>query len=314
MRCSLGASSGASEFEVARRLDAKWGCGRIEAPLHGARAGNVCCDPGGSHARVNGDLRLLRRRWWGSWAVLAMALFSLAVIALTANLPSNGTPGLNWRTTLATAAIVLPLVLVSYAPWTFFSVLRVCGLLAFVSCIAFLVSEIRGGHTSADSNGTMSALRAVLALFLFGRPGLWLALLRRPQICPYDESGRRRPFEIERTFRLIPLNPDTQQPTDAARVRKRRVNFDYAGPSKMEILTREPPLLRVTLPMDRTGDAVWEDWQRRLAESDLRCEVTQDQPGSRSFKDSVVQSIDTRLTPGRRVKSRPDENVPPNPS
>ncbi|MBL8857046.1 MAG: hypothetical protein JNL28_00890 [Planctomycetes bacterium] len=207
------------------------------------------------------------------------------------------------RLGIGTAVTLLPLLLLCYAPWTFFNIGRLLGLITVVGTIAYLVDEVRRGRYTTDPGQNQSVINAAQSLLFFGLPGLWVALLRRPAVCPYDPSGRPRPFEIERTFRLRLMNSELSEVAGAA---QRKVKFDYRGPSKLEVLDAgEPPLLRVTLPMDRTGAAVWADWQRRMSEVGLTCDVTEERPGRRSFKDSVVQGVQGRFTPGRRAPKLP---------
>lgn len=207
------------------------------------------------------------------------------------------------RVVFGVTVTLLPVLLLCYAPWTFFSIGRLLGLLTFLITIANLVDGLRRGRYAPQAGEAHSAIQAVHALLIFGLPGLWVALLRRPRMCPYDERGRPRPFEIERTFRFRQMGTDSSTRHTGASDVPRTVRFDYAGSSRLEVLdSQRSDRMRVTLPMDETGEAVWADWQRRLAEAGLRCEVTQEQPGTRSFKDSVVQSVQGRHWFGRRVK------------
>lgn len=260
-------------------------------------------------APVNGDLRLFRKRWWGSWTVGGSVLLTMLAVLFLPNASSGGPSIL--RVAFGTTVTVLPVLLLCYAPWTFFNIGRLLGLLTFLGTIAYLVDEVRRGRYMTQGSENQSAFNAVHALLMFGLPGLWVALLRRPRVCPYDERGRPRPFEVERTFRVRPTESESAARKTGKGEPLQTVRFDYAGSSRIEFLdAKHPDLMRVTLPMDGTGDAVWADWQRRLAEAGLHCEVVQEQPGTRSFKDSVVQSVQKRHWFGRRVKPHAQADEP----
>jgi hypothetical protein len=79
---------------------------------------------------------------------------------------------------------MLAVLLCCSAPWTFFGVLRVFGTLVFLFSVFHVVDEFRAGRYVTQPGGNQSALNAVHALLLYGLPCLWLALMRRPQVCP----------------------------------------------------------------------------------------------------------------------------------
>jgi len=249
---------------------------------------------------MTGDLKLFRRRWWGAWTIGGVALGTI-VLCWWVTLDPLGNPrSTGLQPGLGTTIVLMPVFLICYAPWTFFNILRALALLVVVTCAWYLVGELRSGHYVTEPGESQSASNALHATIVFGVPALWLALMRRPQVCPYDLQGRPRPFEIERTVRLtLPAVEDSR----AAKALLTIVRFDYAGPFRSEVvLPGSESVFRVTLPLDRTGEAVWFDWQRRLAEAGVPCEIVEEVPGRRSFLESMVQSVKGRRWFGRRVR------------
>lgn len=258
---------------------------------------------------MNGDLRLFRPRWWGSWAIAATVVLSLCFLVPTALGPSTVPAGTSTVPTGMSAGkaavgcgVMLAVLSCCYAPWTFFWLIRVFALLGFGLGVQYVVDEARRGRLVAAPGEQQSLLHAVEFTLVWGLPCLWIALMRRPRVCPYDERGQSRPFEMQRTFRIRRPDSAAEEADASGRDPKELVKFDYAGLCSMEVLdAKAPALLRVTLPLDETGVAVWNDWERRLGDVGLRCEVIGDEPGRRSFVNAVLHSAMDRWKRGRRV-------------
>jgi hypothetical protein len=253
---------------------------------------------------VNGDLRLFRKRWWGSWAIGATILLALCFLVPEVFEPNTTSKGMHAGAAAAVCGLMIAALLWCYAPWSFFWLIRAFALLGFGLGIWYLVEEARRGRYVTEHGGQQSVLQAVRFLLVWGLPCLWIALFRRPRRCPYDEHGRPRPFEVERTFRVAPVKEGAPGFERIDPVRK--VKFDYAGMSKIEVLDANPPgSYRVTLPLDETGVAIWRDWERRIAEVGHVCTVVRDEPGRRTFVNAVLHSAKDRWMRGRRVAVEP---------
>lgn len=249
---------------------------------------------------MNGDLRLFRKRWWGSWAIGATVLLSLCFLVPIIFEPNTASKGLHSGGAAAMSGLMVAVLLCCYAPWSFFWLIRTFALLGFAFGVWYIVDEARRGRYLTDPGENQSLPNAIHFTLLWGLPCLWIALFQRPRTCPYDEHGRTRPFEVERTFRVVSAKADAPglERDDA----QRKVKFDYAGVSRIEVLDSKPPgLFRVTLPLDEMGVAIWNDWERRIAESGHVCEVVGDEPGRRTFVNAVLHSVKDRWTWGRRV-------------
>ena len=198
--------------------------------------------------------------------------------------------------------VMIAVLLCCYAPWSFFWIVRAFALVGFAFGVLYAVDEARRGRYVADPGQRQSLAHAIGFLLMWGLPCLWIALLRRPRACPYDDRGRSRPFEMQRTFRVLALEPAEHESQPGSRHARQVVKFDYAGICSLEVLDRRvPPLLRATLPLDEAGVAVWKDWERRLGEAGLRCEILGEEAGRRSFINAVLYSVKDRWTHGRRV-------------
>jgi hypothetical protein len=136
---------------------------------------------------MNGDLLLLRKRWWGAWLIIASAAFCLTLF-LTDALKDG------LRMDFIGAGLCAVIIAVCYAPWTFFWMLRVIGLILCLGSVAFLIDSVWNGK---------SVTAALHAVSVFGVPGALVAWLRLPSVCPYDERGRLIPIEVVRNVRLL---------------------------------------------------------------------------------------------------------------
>jgi hypothetical protein len=244
---------------------------------------------------MNGDLRLRRRRWWGAWAILAMAAFCLLLFV------SDAVDAKSWsslqacKSTAIPIAITLLISLVCYAPWTFFWLLRVMGALVVVGYIVYVFDEARQGHWFSEGHSNTSVFDALRGMLFFGVPGAILALARRPSVCPYDERGRLVSIEVWRTLRLhrppyvnrSVWEPELRKQLSIVVLPRRIRERTEVGPWS------EEPELRVRLPLGTEGENVFALLRTRLEERQIAFDVRGDEPAPITFRtyfESVLSS------------------------
>lgn len=250
---------------------------------------------------MNGELRLSRSRWWGTWVILGVILLgwgSVVVLAL-----QQGTRDM-FEAARGTTILSVPLMLLAYAPWTFFPIARLLGLVIFyVSTARLLEASDLVDRLVALASGDTPA-RALRGFLVYGIPGLAVALLRVPPTCPYDDRGRPRAFEHDVVVRLEHLEPSEDPGSGSIGLRRVKAEFDYvACPRAIESGDGPHPRLRIVLPADRLGDAILADWTRRLAEAGLRPVIVERRAGTRSLVSAMIAGVYERRWFGRRVRA-----------
>lgn len=250
---------------------------------------------------MNGDVRLLRRRWWGSWTLGGVALVSLCLVWWGALLPAPHREHAAIPSGVAGTVYVVPLLLVCYAPWTFFNVGKAVAFVLLLAFLAFLCRDLYRGGLVATVGDTHFAARAAGTMMLYGLPCMVVTLLHRPRTCPYDREGNPRPFEVDKTVCVRPLRQDSALGAEFGERPLPPLKFNQAGSCRLSVLDPGPAQrLGVTLPIGRYGETVWADWLRRMAEAGWYCEVVEEAPGHRSFPQAVIHSLTSRTWLGGR--------------
>jgi hypothetical protein len=139
---------------------------------------------------MNGDLLLLRKRWWGFYFLAPIALIFQVPITLVSinNLHDGNITGA--IVGFIVSAVCILLSIGSYAPYTFFFAFRCIGLVVFVGYIAYALDCLQAGHLYATKRSESSFFNAILGLVVWGLPGLAIFTTKRPEKCPYDGEGR----------------------------------------------------------------------------------------------------------------------------
>lgn len=139
---------------------------------------------------MNGDLRLLRKRWWGFYFLAPIALVFQVPITLISidNLHGGNITGA--IVGFIVSAVCILLCIGSYAPYTFFFAFQCIGLVVFVGYLAYAVDCLQAGHIYATRRSETSFFNATLGLFVWGLPGLAIFRSKHPGTCPYDDEGR----------------------------------------------------------------------------------------------------------------------------
>ncbi|KAA0229153.1 MAG: hypothetical protein D8M53_03200 [Armatimonadetes bacterium] len=138
---------------------------------------------------MHGDVRLFRRRWWGSYVLIPALAFSSALglvigpEAFAASEPAKGAAWLLFSVWCGSLALYI------YAPYTFWFGLKVCAcfLIVLVPIVAGL--ELRAFALNLPGNSGRRTLAAIAGLITIVPIAITVLLARRPKVCPYDWNG-----------------------------------------------------------------------------------------------------------------------------
>lgn len=140
---------------------------------------------------MKGDLKLLRKRWWGFFVISPLFLLFALPIALISidNLKTDNWVGAIMGFTIAGVCLLVSVGL--YAPYTFFYAFKLVGLVVFLGYVAYAIDCLQAGIIFASTRAEPAFINAITGLFYWGIPG-WLlfAKLNRPEHSPYAEDGR----------------------------------------------------------------------------------------------------------------------------
>jgi len=123
---------------------------------------------------MNEDLKFFRRRWWGFYVLVPVIL--LCQIPLVHGSIQNISEG-NYVGALVGfmfLGVCLLLCFGLYAPLTCFFAFRIIGLVVFIGYVAYAVDCLQAGALFSSKRSEISFINAILGLFLWGLPGLFL--------------------------------------------------------------------------------------------------------------------------------------------
>ena len=138
-------------------------------------------------------MKLLRKRWWGFYALSPILLLSALIITFQTitNTFNGNLPGVIVGIVVAMVCITGTLLL--YAPYTFHNALRFIGLtITFVYIAYFIDSLFNGSYLSAKISSA-SAINALMGFIVFGIPGFLLFWkCKKSKRNPYRSDGTLR--------------------------------------------------------------------------------------------------------------------------